>query len=511
MDDWFLHYGMDRDPFVEGGVLGLFYPGGGRQEAVEQLQHLARFGDCVLLLGGGAGAGKSSVLRQVQAQGGPDVERCIVEAQVMEDAAQLLQRILRGFGVAAAGASVEDGLQALDACCADAVARGRLCWLLVDDAQHLAEDGLRLLARLPAATHGRLHLVLAAEPGFGETLRAALPGELKPHEIALAPLDAGETYAYVHYRLKTAGLEADSPLTGEEIGLIHRQSGGLPGRINQAARTLLVANVGVVREPLSRLPVWHLGVVAATLVALLLMYLWNAQEEPVPVPRANTGAPPALDAGAEETAGAADLAEDAGIEPAAEPAPQEAPPSTPAPAPAADAPAVAGPATASPRPVAAAGERAAPAEEPDDDLPAATIDIVPPAREPPATVAAAPAAAGAVDPPAAAPQATGDEAALLAADPGHYTLQLMATDNAGDARRFLAAHPIGLQLHRKTVKGRVLYAVVHGDFPTRAAAESALRGLDGAVAAARPWIRRLDAVQAEIRRAQQRPASKGKQ
>ena len=49
-EDWYLHYGLDRDPFAEAGVQGLFYPGGARQESIEQLQHLARFGDCVLLV-----------------------------------------------------------------------------------------------------------------------------------------------------------------------------------------------------------------------------------------------------------------------------------------------------------------------------------------------------------------------------------------------------------------------------------------------------------------------------
>ena len=44
-DDWYGQYGFDRDPFAEGGVQGLFYPGGARQETVEQLQHLARFSD----------------------------------------------------------------------------------------------------------------------------------------------------------------------------------------------------------------------------------------------------------------------------------------------------------------------------------------------------------------------------------------------------------------------------------------------------------------------------------
>ena len=42
MQDWYEFYGLDRDPFAEGGMYGLFYPGGARQEMVEQLLHLAR-------------------------------------------------------------------------------------------------------------------------------------------------------------------------------------------------------------------------------------------------------------------------------------------------------------------------------------------------------------------------------------------------------------------------------------------------------------------------------------
>jgi type II secretory pathway predicted ATPase ExeA len=67
-DDWYRHYNLDRDPFAEGGVQGLFYPGGARQETVEQLQHLSRFSDCVLLVTGIAGMGKTATRRHFVAQ-----------------------------------------------------------------------------------------------------------------------------------------------------------------------------------------------------------------------------------------------------------------------------------------------------------------------------------------------------------------------------------------------------------------------------------------------------------
>ncbi len=96
-EDWYLHYGLDRDPFAEAGVQGLFYPGGARQESVEQLQHLARFGDCVLLVTGVAGAGKSATLAHFVAQCAPDTRCAVVEVALLDGPEQILRRILCRF------------------------------------------------------------------------------------------------------------------------------------------------------------------------------------------------------------------------------------------------------------------------------------------------------------------------------------------------------------------------------------------------------------------------------
>lgn len=84
MQDWYEFYGLDRDPFAEGGMYGLFYPGGARQEMVEQLLHLARFSDSSLLICGAAGAGKTATLRHFVAQSASDTRYCVVEAALLD-------------------------------------------------------------------------------------------------------------------------------------------------------------------------------------------------------------------------------------------------------------------------------------------------------------------------------------------------------------------------------------------------------------------------------------------
>ena len=49
--------GLSRDPFDNRGIEGLFYPGAGRQECVDQLLHLLRFSNQVLLVSGLEGQG----------------------------------------------------------------------------------------------------------------------------------------------------------------------------------------------------------------------------------------------------------------------------------------------------------------------------------------------------------------------------------------------------------------------------------------------------------------------
>ncbi|MGB1059344.1 MAG: hypothetical protein ACPGZU_04385, partial [Ketobacter sp.] len=55
-------------PFIDGAVDGLFFPGAGRQDAVQQLTHLLRYGPALLLLYGDEGIGKHFVIDRLLAE-----------------------------------------------------------------------------------------------------------------------------------------------------------------------------------------------------------------------------------------------------------------------------------------------------------------------------------------------------------------------------------------------------------------------------------------------------------
>lgn len=494
-DDWYLHYGLDRDPFAEGGVQGLFYPGGARQESVEQLQHLARFGDCVLLVTGAPGAGKSATIAHFVAQCAPDTRCAVVEVALLDGPEQILRRILAAFGIATEGsADLAHDLQRLELFCAQGHDEGLLSWLVFDDAQHLHVDALGLLAPLLERTAGRLRLIFFAESGWEIVLREVVPAAVV-HVIALPAFDRDETLAYIHYRMKTAGLDAEPPFNAAELEQIHLWSGGLPGRINGHARQALVEALGVTQRPLSTLPVWHFGVVAVTLLALLLLYAWSAFEGdgadesiPRPGPAAGAVATPEPVIVADEPAPDAPEGMDVAA-PGAEPVDADVAQDVPAPKPAAD--------------VAPAPPAAADAEQPPVAEVEAEVPPLPTAeRAPPPAQVQAPAA------PAAPAPATGslaaDEDYLLALDGSVYVLQIMGSDDAAQVRRFAARQSLALRQYSKLNAGKRWYALVHGEFADRAAAESAARDIAARLPGTQPWVRRVDGVQREIRQGRSR-------
>ncbi len=589
-DDWYRHYNLDRDPFAEGGVQGLFYPGGARQETVEQLQHLSRFSDCVLLVTGIAGMGKTATRRHFVAQSASDIRCCVLEAALLEGPEPWLRRLLAGFGLRPqARAGIESDLQQLVQFCADRLAAGSQSWLVIDDAQHMHEDVLQFLPRVLQAAGRNLRVVLFAEPDWREQLQSVMPSGVPLHTIELQPLERGETYAYIHYRLNTAGLEGEAPFNAAELEQIHRNSGGIPAEINAEARETLLSGIKVVQQPLTSLPLWHFGVIAATLLALLLLYAWNGMNQdkaspPVPIPglasvtdlesaeapAAATELAPASTEGEqpdaspampaepapEQQATAVDsaVAREAGkpvapvvtavaetpVAPEARPAPQKLQAPKPAPVPASKvaAPVVAAapkPPTAAPAPKAPASglseaealeaELRAAMPPPDTSAAAPSVAERPSAPEPaPAARAVAGTSSAAKSAPKAAPKPapkpvtgsgdyvyrggaraggalTADEQYLIGQDAGNFVLQIMGSDDQARVRSFIARAGVPLRVYRKLNNGKEWYSVVYGNFPSRAAADKAQKNLPKGLGSARPWVRRLDAVQKEIRAA----------
>jgi type II secretory pathway predicted ATPase ExeA len=119
--------------------------------------------------------------------------------------------------------------------------------VIIDDAHQLNQHELQILIQSSfAGDSSRSNkvktIVLFAEPQIRRRL-ADIAGWLPSHsaveKIHITPLTEDQTADYLRHRVKIAGLPEKDLFSTDQIHLIDKQSGGLPGWINQKACILL--------------------------------------------------------------------------------------------------------------------------------------------------------------------------------------------------------------------------------------------------------------------------------
>lgn len=470
MGDWFEKYGLDRDPFTDRGVHGLFFPGGRRAELQTEIEHLARFGNALVLVLGASGIGKSALAAAV-GTGAKSTDLVRLEAGLMDTPVLLMRSIAEGFGVQLSAKEPEAATEELAAWLVAPEREGRQGWLLIDDAHHLDPEATAFLCALRQRLGDAFGLVMFAESQWEPVLRAQMLAAQDLHVVTLDAFDREETVAYISYRMKTAGLSDELPFSVTELAQIANTAHGVPAVINRVARQLLQKDEEEAGHPAAGLPLWHIGVVGATLVALLLLYLWGSGEErrqKDPVPQPSVLMPPAA-------------FEESVPEVITEVAPE-------------DEFADDGPGQPDDSGVAVI-EEAAPSEA--EARNASPYDRVAVPSDSTLEVLDTPASAKLQAMPALEP----DEEWLLSRDGRHFTMQLISSDDAAAISQFRGRYDIEMRAFRKLHKGMEWQALVHGDFPDRKSATAAVSSLPGKLRETTPWIRSLASIQAEIRAA----------
>ena len=89
---------------------------------------------------------------------------------------------------------------------------------------------------------------------------------------------------------------------------------------------------------------------------------------------------------------------------------------------------------------------------------------------------------------------------VLAQEPGTFTLQLFGSHDKQNAEAFIRQHKLGTQANYfvSEHKGKDWYSVVYGVYPDQAAANTAIKTLPASLKKIKPWVRRLDDIQASI-------------
>jgi general secretion pathway protein A len=217
--------------------------GKNHEKAFSILQKGISHSNGLLLLAGGAGTGKTLLVKafiQSLGKGAEGAEGDIEYAAIWDPRLERIDfynAIARGFGIKTVFTSKVEFLLQFSHFLHEAADKNKRVLLLVDDCHLLSQEileELRLLSNIEKAGAKLINVFFVGRPEFDDMLlqqknralrqRLTLSAELKSLTIE-------ETDNYIRHRLKIAGTEA--PLfVAEAVQIIHRFSQGIPLHIN---------------------------------------------------------------------------------------------------------------------------------------------------------------------------------------------------------------------------------------------------------------------------------------
>lgn len=197
-----------------------------------------------IVLTGEVGTGKTTIIKALL-KGADRKLRLGVIYQTSFDATDLLELLLREFGLKGHFSTRVARLAAFNKFLINAYANGEHVVLIVDEAQNLGPEALeelRLLSNLQADKEPLLQVILVGQPALQERLRhpslAQLAQRVSVH-YHLLPLDLKDTKEYVNFRLARAG--GSGIFTDGALELLYQHTKGVPRRINTLCDLALVA------------------------------------------------------------------------------------------------------------------------------------------------------------------------------------------------------------------------------------------------------------------------------
>ncbi len=510
---------LTANPFAATTPLETLFPGGIRRASLDQLKLLSRESSDIVALVGPEGCGKTTLADFYARRAERDQIVARTRASMLTSPSQLLQEMFKAFVLDfPANASMAELKAALLRYFQAVRSQSRSVVLIVDDAHELGDDAFSLLVKLALVENhdATFHVILVGQASLLDMLDYTCPqheGQNQFTSVRLPEFNLDETRNYLRYRLNAVGFNDTDParplpFSARQIEKIHKLSQGNPGRINLVAEELLFSS-GSTLSWLPPFPEIRLStpyaIAAGGLVLVLAIALlfgsgddaptMSQRQIALPTPVVESALPIPL---TDEQDAASPF-----VQSVPQPAPrpethvQTASPDTAA-VPVPETPAVAELALpTSPEVQADVEQLAAPAPAVASAVTAPTPTPTPTPTQVPAPVAATPAAPTA---PASAPSAQRPRDQILAFPPNEYTVQLLGAASRANVEAFVARHPASpLYWFETTNQGRPWFVVIHGHYPNQAAAQSAAAGLTGELGRLEPWIRRLGAVQTEVR------------
>ena len=238
------YYSFQDSPFTIVPNPGRLFMSSKHKLAFAHLQYGLMEGTGIVVLTGGIGTGKTTLLRFLLGK----IDRVMDVAVIFNtnvSGAELLRLIIREFEAGEPGEDKAANLAMLNDYLIERFRLGMQAVVIIDEAQNLSHEALeevRLLSNLQGSTQPLLQVILAGQPELRRKLADPVLTQLAQRITStfhLAPLDLDEARQYIRFRLTRAGGDPDL-FDDEAVQAIHLAAGGVPRVMNILCNSCLV-------------------------------------------------------------------------------------------------------------------------------------------------------------------------------------------------------------------------------------------------------------------------------
>ncbi len=243
-------WGLNAPPFSDLATDQYFFPGEQYLRALDFMRRVLCSRVSAGVLTGERGVGKSLLVRSFISSLD---DRILVAHLQRTDLGprEFLLETLRQFGVELDRDDRTDFRLLLERYIAHQVSNGRICLLIIENAQSmqpLVLEELRHVASWEADGLRLVKLLLLGQPLLNHVVDSPRLAKLVPTgvpRVAISPLTEDQLSAYVAHRLRVAGCQdPDHLLSHTLMPLLHRLTGGVPSAVNRICeRTLAIAAI----------------------------------------------------------------------------------------------------------------------------------------------------------------------------------------------------------------------------------------------------------------------------
>lgn len=250
------HYGFRDKPFSLLPDPAFLYPSKVHRQAIDMLEYGLLHGAGILVMSGEIGSGKTTILRYLLDQLGPDFNIGLI-SNTHASLGSLLPWILQSLSIDTRGFAHAEQYHRLADHLIEQYAAGRRTLVVVDEAQNMdvsMHEELRLLSNLNSGKDQLLSIVLVGQPELREILKRPALQQIAQRvaaEYHLEALNPMETESYIRHRLRQVNADAEL-FDPAAYSIIAYHSRGIPRLINVICDTALVYGYA---EQLQRVPV----------------------------------------------------------------------------------------------------------------------------------------------------------------------------------------------------------------------------------------------------------------